>query len=166
MSRQHRTSGLNCRPYAAGPPFCVSVWGVTVSSFTQTLPTQATAQAVKTVGSLRLTTSFRGEETKAQRGRVMCPEAHSWTPAWLQSRALFKTPDSLSSAAPLHALTSTARHKVPPLPGDPDPLGDCPLFWDNSEKLQAPGSPSQASHFPSFTADAFQTRVRSNSLSA
>ena len=48
-----------------------------MSSFTQTFLIQATAQAVKTVGSLRLTTSYRDEETKAQRGRVPCPEAHS-----------------------------------------------------------------------------------------
>lgn len=129
----------------------------------QTLPIQAAAQAVKTRGSLRLITYFKGKETKAQRGEVTCSESHRLALPDSQSRSPSRTP-SPPSPVPLRALISAALSQSYTLPWRSRCFRQLPTLLGQLRETSNPSSPS---HFPSFTPDAHQThqtQFKSNSL--
>lgn len=134
MSRrtQYRALILG-RPHSTGTPFCyLSVLkGHFFLIHAETLPVLATVQAVKTMGSLRLTTYFRGEETKAQRGKVTCLESHGepWPDA---HQALSRIRRLLTFTYSPLCPNIGSPAAVIPSPGDPDPLDNCQLSLDDS----------------------------------
>lgn len=122
LSRQHIIPGFNLSPYTTRAPLaCLSISvGRLRLIHVKTLPVGAAARAAKTVGSLRPTPWFRGEETKAQRGGVTSLESHSRSlarlpvqPGLLPAPRGLLTPTSSRPGLTSAALSHRYSHTLP-----------------------------------------------------